>query len=316
MSRSITQELWGPSHVERNKYRKFLSRAQSAMRDWWKLIEDYGTRTDKPMKPQVVAWELGKCLAEDAITPCDSGTVATWWARHIPTKRGQMHSLSGNLASMAPALPYAIAAQIAYPDRQSVAFVGDGGFSMLMAEFATCVKYKLPVKVFVIKNNSLGQIKWEQMVFLGNPEYGCDLQPINFALFAQACGGTGLTVDDPKDCGRVCRSGFEHARSCARRSGCRSLQATDATEGVDTASRKVRGVAAARRTEPYKDRGDDCRRSSSRAGLKSSMPWTKSHNWMYLHTRSQRTFRKPMERSNGIQPRSSLLKRMPVDTLA
>src|SRR4030095_14899505 len=191
------------SALKRNKHRKFLSRAQSAMRDWWKLMEEYGTRTDKPMKPQVVAWELGKCLAEDAITSCDSGTVATWWARHIPTKRGQMHSLSGNLASMAPALPYAIAAQIAYPDRQSVAFVGDGGFSMLMAEFATCVKYKLPVKVFVIKNNSLGQIKWEQMVFLGNPEYGCDLQPINFALFAQACGATGFTIEDPASCGAI-----------------------------------------------------------------------------------------------------------------
>jgi pyruvate dehydrogenase (quinone) len=189
--------------LRRNKHRKFLSRAQSGMRDWWKLMEDYGTRRDKPMKPQVVAWELGKYLAEDAIISCDSGTIATWWARHIPAKRGQMHSLSGNLATMAPGLPYAIAAQIAYPDRQSVAFVGDGGFSMLMAEFATCVKYKLPVKVFVIKNNSLGQIKWEQMVFLGNPEYGCDLQPINFALFAQACGGTGLMVDDPHDCGRV-----------------------------------------------------------------------------------------------------------------
>jgi len=189
--------------LRRNKHRKFLSRAQSGMRDWWKLMEDYGTRKDKPMKPQVVAWELGKYLTEDAIISCDSGTIATWWARHIPAKRGQMHSLSGNLATMAPGLPYAIAAQIAYPDRQSVAFVGDGGFSMLMAEFATCVKYKLPVKVFVIKNNSLGQIKWEQMVFLGNPEYGCDLQPINFALFAQACGGTGLTVDDPGDCGRV-----------------------------------------------------------------------------------------------------------------
>jgi pyruvate dehydrogenase (quinone)/pyruvate oxidase len=189
--------------LRRNKHRKFLSRAQSGMRDWWKLMEDYGTRRDKPMKPQVVAWELGKYLAEDAIISCDSGTIATWWARHIPAKRGQMHSLSGNLATMAPGLPYAIAAQIAYPDRQSVAFVGDGGFSMLMAEFATSVKYKLPVKVFVIKNNSLGQIKWEQMVFLGNPEYGCDLQPINFALFAQACGGTGLMVDDPHDCGRV-----------------------------------------------------------------------------------------------------------------
>jgi len=158
---------------------------------------------DKPMKPQVVAWELGKRLSNNAIISCDSGTIATWWARHIPVKQGQMHSLSGNLAAMAPGLPYAIAAQLAYPDRQSAAFVGDGGFSMLMAEFATCVKYKLPVKVFVIKNNTLGQIKWEQMVFLGNPEYGCDLQPINFVLFAQACGGIGLTVDDPHECGRV-----------------------------------------------------------------------------------------------------------------
>ncbi len=104
---------------------------------------------------------------------------------------------------MAVGLPYAIAAQVAYPDRQCVAFVGDGGFSMLMAEFATCVKYKLPVKVFILKNNTLGQIKWEQMVFLGNPEYGCDLHPINFAMFAQACGGTGITVDDPKDCGNM-----------------------------------------------------------------------------------------------------------------
>jgi pyruvate dehydrogenase (quinone)/pyruvate oxidase len=104
---------------------------------------------------------------------------------------------------MANGLPYAIAAQIAYPDRQCVAFVGDGGFSMLMAEFSTCVKYKLPVKLVVIKNNTLGQIKWEQMVFQGNPEYGCDLQPIDFAAVARACGGTGFTIEDPSDCGRI-----------------------------------------------------------------------------------------------------------------
>lgn len=189
--------------LRRNKYRRFLERAQAGMRQWWSVMEASGTRMDKPMKPQVVAWELGKHLPENAIISCDSGTIATWWARQIPVKRGQMHSLSGNLATMAPGLPYAIAAQIAYPDRPSVAFVGDGGFSMLMADFATCVKYKLPVKVFLIKNNTLGQIKWEQMVFLGNPEYGCDLHPINFALFAQACGGTGLTIEDPADCGNI-----------------------------------------------------------------------------------------------------------------
>jgi pyruvate dehydrogenase (quinone)/pyruvate oxidase len=84
-----------------------------------------------------------------------------------------------------------------------VAFVGDGGFSMLMAEFATCVKYGLPVKVVVIKNDTLAQIKWEQMVFLGNPEYGCELQPIDFESFARACGGEGYTVEDPAKCGEV-----------------------------------------------------------------------------------------------------------------
>jgi pyruvate dehydrogenase (quinone) len=142
-------------------------------------------------------------LRSDAIVSCDSGTITTWWSRHIPVKRGQMRSVSGTLATMACGLPYTIGAQVAFPDRQCVAFVGDGGFSMLMAEFATCVKYQLPVKIVVVKNNTLGQIKWEQMVFLGAPEYGVDLQPIDFAKFARACGGTGFTVESAEDCGRI-----------------------------------------------------------------------------------------------------------------
>ncbi|HUJ71325.1 MAG TPA: thiamine pyrophosphate-dependent enzyme [Verrucomicrobiae bacterium] len=182
---------------------RFLKHIQSRMDDWWKLIEERGTRPDKPMKPQVVAWELGKLLREDAIVSADSGTIATWWARCIKARRGQMFSLSGNLATMANGLPYTIAAQVAYPERQCVGFVGDGGFSMLMAEFATAVKYKLPIKIIIIKNNSLGQIKWEQMVFLGNPEYVCDLQPIDFAAYARACGGTGFIIEEPKECGAV-----------------------------------------------------------------------------------------------------------------
>ena len=183
--------------------RAFLDRAQAGMKDWRALMEARGTRTDTPMKPQVVAWELGRRLGSDAIVACDSGTITTWWARQIPVKRGQLHSVSGNLASMGCGLPYAIAAQLAYPDRLCVAFVGDGGMSMLMAELATCVKYRLPVKVVVVKNDTLGQIKWEQMVFLGNPEYGCDLQPIDFAAVARACGVAGFTVSDPRECGRV-----------------------------------------------------------------------------------------------------------------
>ncbi|MBC8163260.1 MAG: pyruvate oxidase [Roseiflexaceae bacterium] len=189
--------------LNRNENRGFLKQAQDGMGAWWKLMEDRGTRRDTPMKPQVVAWELGKRLSDTAIIACDSGTITTWWARQIPVKRGQMHSVSGTLASMGCGLPYAIAAQIAYPDRQCVAFVGDGGFSMLMAELATAVKYELPIKVVIIKNNTLGQIKWEQMVFLGNPEYGCELHPIDFAGFARNCGATGFTIEDPATCGDI-----------------------------------------------------------------------------------------------------------------
>ena len=187
--------------LKRNENRSFLETAQKGMAEWWELMEQRGTRPDKPMKPQVVAWELGKRLSSNAIVSCDSGTIATWFARQIPVKQGQMHSLSGTLATMANGLPYTIAAQIAHPERQCVGFVGDGGFTMLMGEFATAVKYKLPIKIVIVKNNTLGQIKWEQMVVLGNPEYGCDLNPIDFAAFARACGGSGFTIEDPARCG-------------------------------------------------------------------------------------------------------------------
>jgi pyruvate dehydrogenase (quinone)/pyruvate oxidase len=189
--------------LQAKRDRSFLEKCQAGMLEWNELMAERVSRMDKPMKPQVVAHELGQRLPDNAIVSCDCGTVSTWWARHIPVKRGQLHSISGTLATMACGLPYAIAAQVAYPDRPCIAFVGDGGFSMLMAEFVTAVKYKLPIKVVVIKNNTLGQIKWEQMVFLGNPEFGCELQAIDYAAFARACGGTGFTIDDPAVCGSV-----------------------------------------------------------------------------------------------------------------
>jgi pyruvate dehydrogenase (quinone)/pyruvate oxidase len=170
------------------------------MREWWKLMEERGTRTDLPMKPQVVSWNLDQVLADDAIISSDSGTIATWSARQIRIRGNRRFSLSGNLATMANGLPYTIAAQVAFPDRQCVAFVGDGGFSMLMAEMSTAVKYKLPIKVVVIKNNTLGQIKWEQMVFLGNPEYGVDLLPIDHVKFAESVGAHGIQIEDPSKC--------------------------------------------------------------------------------------------------------------------
>lgn len=189
--------------LRRKQDRSFLQQAQDGMEDWWDLMETRSTNRAIPMKPQVVAWELGKRLPHNAIFTCDSGTAATWYARQMPVRGEQMCSLSGNLATMACGFPYAIAAQIAYPHRPVVAVVGDGAFTMLMAELLTCVKYDLPVKVVVLKNNTLAQIKWEQMVFLGNPEFGCDLQPMDFALFARACGARGYTIEDPRRCGDI-----------------------------------------------------------------------------------------------------------------
>jgi pyruvate dehydrogenase (quinone) len=184
-----------------NSDRSFIEKAQRGMKAWNQTMLKHAGWLDKPMKPEHFAYELGKRLPENAIFTCDSGTITTWWARFVPAKRGQMHSCSGTLATMACGLPYAIAAQAAYPDRPVFAMVGDGGFSMLMADLVTAVKYQLPIKVVVIKNNVLGQIKWEQMVFLGNPEYGVDLHPIDFAAFARACGASGYTITDPKRAG-------------------------------------------------------------------------------------------------------------------
>ena len=183
--------------LERRADRGFLEQTQRSMKEWRDAQRGHETSEEQPIKPQRLAAEIGHRLQDNAIVAVDSGTVTAWWARHIPAKTTQMHSVSGMMASMACALPYAIAAQIAYPERQVVAFVGDGGMAMLMCEFATCVKYKLPIKIVVLKNNTLGQIKWEQLMFLGNPEYGCELHPIDFAAFGRACGGHGFSVQQP-----------------------------------------------------------------------------------------------------------------------
>jgi pyruvate dehydrogenase (quinone) len=195
--------------LQRNSNRGFLEQAQAGMRDWLRLIEERGTRTDMPLKPEVMAHAVNKFLTDDAIILSDSGTIATWTARQVMIRGSQRFSLSGNLATMANGLPYAVAAQIAYPDRQVVAIVGDGGFTMLMGEFATAVKYKLPIKIIINKNNVLGQIKWEQMIFLGNPEFGTELHPIDFVKYAEACGGTGFKLEDPREADSVMQRAFD-----------------------------------------------------------------------------------------------------------
>ena len=193
--------------VKPKKDRSFLEKAQERMKQWNELMEERGTRKDKPMKPQVVTYHLNKLLDKDAIVTSDCGTVTTWTARYIQMRDDMKFSASGMLATMGNGLPYSVGAAVAYPGRQVVASVGDGGFTMMMMEVATLVKYKLPVKVIIIKNNVLGQIKWEQMVFEGNPQFGVQLQPIDFAMYAKACGAAGYTLDDPE----------QAEPSCARR---------------------------------------------------------------------------------------------------
>src|SRR5919198_4739048 len=195
--------------IERKGDRSFLEQAQAGMKEWWELMRERAMRDDVPIKPQRVAWELSELAADDAIISTDSGTITTWIARQFRIRGKQKFSCSGTLATMAPGLPYAVAAKVAFPDRQSIAFVGDGGFTMLMGEFLTAVKYNLPVVVIIIKNNTLGQIKWEQIVFLGNPEYGCELHNPNFAKYADACGGLGWTVEKPEEI----RPTLQHALS-------------------------------------------------------------------------------------------------------
>jgi pyruvate dehydrogenase (quinone)/pyruvate oxidase len=186
--------------LKKKRDEAFLQKTRDTAGEWRDALRAQGTVQDLPMKPQVLAYELNRLVPTDAIIATDSGTNTSWCARFIEMRGDMKFSVSGNLASMACGLPYANAAAIAYPDRPVIAFVGDGGLSMLMAELATTAKYHLNVKVVVVKNNSLGQIKWEQISFLGNPEYVCDLHPIDFAKVAEACGIRGYSITDPALC--------------------------------------------------------------------------------------------------------------------
>ncbi|MGH7170982.1 MAG: thiamine pyrophosphate-dependent enzyme [Gemmataceae bacterium] len=194
--------------LQPKKDRTFLETAQKNMKEWNELMEERSNRKDKPMKPQVVAAKANKFLADDAIVISDCGTVTTWTSRYVKMRDKMLFSCTGMLATMGNGLPYSVGAAIAYPGRQIVCFAGDGGFTMLMCELATIVKYKLPVKIIIIKNNTLGQIKWEQMVMEGNPQFGVELQPIDFAKFAEAMGCPGFTIEDPEKCEETLRQAF------------------------------------------------------------------------------------------------------------
>jgi pyruvate dehydrogenase (quinone) len=184
--------------LRRKADRSFLTEAQRRMADWNGLLERVEATNRSPLRPQMVIRALSDLLADDAMISLDCGANTHFAARNLRLRSGQRLTGTGMLASMAPGLPYAIAASFAYPGRQSVAVVGDGGFAMLMAELTTAVANQLPVKIVILKNNSLAEVKFEQKE-IGNPEFGCDLAPIDFVAFAKACGADGFRCARPEE---------------------------------------------------------------------------------------------------------------------
>jgi pyruvate dehydrogenase (quinone) len=176
----------------------FLAEAQEQMRGWRTLLDRVCATARSPLRPQMVMRELSHQLQPNAVLSLDCGANTHFAARIIELKEEQQLTGTGMLATMAPGLPFAIAAQLAFPGRQSVAIVGDGGFTQLMGELVTAVKYDLPVKVIIMKNNSLAEVLFEQRE-LGNPNYGCDLAPIDFVAFAKACGADGFRCSHPAE---------------------------------------------------------------------------------------------------------------------
>lgn len=187
--------------------KSFLQQAQQKMTVWKTMLTKLEQTPSSPIKPTYLAAQVSKLLNDDAVLAFDTGAHTVFSARHIQIKAKQQLAVCGNLASMAPGLPYAIAAQIAYPNRQCVAMVGDGGFTMLMAEMATAVLYDLPVKIIIFKNNQLSMDRWEQEE-LGNKDYGVDLLPINFPMIAEACGAEGYTCSRSEDLVGVLKKAF------------------------------------------------------------------------------------------------------------
>jgi pyruvate dehydrogenase (quinone) len=172
---------------------------------WWKTLEERAMQPAKPINPQRVAWELSPRLPERAIITSDSGSCANWYARDLKIRRGMMCSLSGGLASMGAAVPYAIAAKFAHPERPVISLVGDGAMQMNnMAELITVAKYWRQWKTArwicgVFNNEDLNQVTWEQRVMEGDPKFNASQRIPNFPYhkFAELLGLKGIFVDNP-----------------------------------------------------------------------------------------------------------------------
>jgi pyruvate dehydrogenase (quinone) len=195
--------------LERKTDRAWRDRIEQSLKDWWETLADRAKTRAHPVNPQRVVWEMSPQLPDNAIVTSDSGSCANWYARDYRVKRGQLASLSGGLASMGAAVPYAIGAKFAHPDRPVIALVGDGAMQMNnMAELITVAKYmdRWPDKRFVtcvFNNEDLNEVTWEQRVMNGNPRFDAsqDIPDVRYSRFAELIGLKGIFVDDPKDLG-------------------------------------------------------------------------------------------------------------------
>jgi pyruvate dehydrogenase (quinone) len=193
--------------LERKSDRRWRQTIEGWMRDWWQTLEARAMTKAHPVNPQRVVWELSPRLPDNAIVTSDSGSCANWYARDYRVKRGQIASLSGGLASMGAAVPYAIGAKFAHPDRPVVALVGDGAMQMNnMAELITIAKYRdrwadQRLVTCVFNNEDLNEVTWEQRVMNGNPRYDAsqDIPDVRYSQFAEQIGLKGLFVDAPDD---------------------------------------------------------------------------------------------------------------------
>jgi pyruvate dehydrogenase (quinone) len=178
--------------------RNFLSAAQRRMAEWNALLDQVADTRRSPLRPQMVVRAVSDLAPDNAVISLDCGANTHFAARGLSLRANQRLTGTGMLASMAPGLSYGIAAKYAFPDRPSIVIAGDGGFSMLMAELVTAVSNKLPVKIILLKNNSLSEVKFEQED-IGNPEFGCTLAPIDFVAFAKACGADAYRCEHPDE---------------------------------------------------------------------------------------------------------------------
>ncbi|WP_434178018.1 pyruvate oxidase [Bacillus stercoris] len=180
-------------YIERKEDRRFLNACTEHMQHWWNEIEKDQTEATTPLKPQQVVARLQEAAADDAVLSVDVGTVTVWMARHFKMNANQDFIVSSWLATMGCGLPGAIASSLAEPERQAIAVCGDGGFSMVMQDLPTAVKYKLPITVVILNNENLGMIEYEQQV-KGNIDYVTQLQNVDYAAFAESCGAKGIKV--------------------------------------------------------------------------------------------------------------------------